>query len=311
MNIKINRNHISIVLYIFVGLVFTVSAILKYLSIDTFDMYIYDHKLFSISVTETLTRALITIECVIGIMLILNVHRRLAYYTALVFLIGFTVYLFLLPYLFDVDINNCHCFGESISLSRTESIIKNIILLACLIFVSPKLSAVKKWETVVAIALLTVIFAVIMVVQTPNYLYTVVHKEKIYADVPLYDLALFDSGKKEAFTDGKQIICLYAAQCQFCKKTAAKLHLIMKNRQLDENKVKAIFWAGTPDSLIYNFFSNQNILSPEYTTFSVDTFLKITDGRMPLLLFSDNGAIVQKSNFITLNEKDLVDFLTQ
>ena len=148
-----------------------------------------------------------------------------------------------------------------------------------------------------------------MIVYAPSYLYTIIHKEKIEIDVPLYELALLNSGKKEEFSDGKQIICMYSVGCKYCKKTAAKLNSIMKNKQLPDDKIKAIFWAESPDSLIYNFFSDQKILLPEYTTFSVDTFLNITNGRMPVILFSDNGSIVHKANFVTLNEKDLFNFL--
>jgi uncharacterized membrane protein YphA (DoxX/SURF4 family) len=299
--IKIKK--LSVVLRILVGALFIASAILKYISIDTFDMYVFDHNLFSLSVTETLTRLLITAECVIGIMLVFNIYIRFAYYTVLALLAGFTIYLFLLPYLFDVEIDNCHCAGDAIVLNRTESIIKNIILIVCLMFVSIKFYIFRKWETYVTIALWTVIFTVFMIVQTPNYLYTVVHKEKIVVDVPLYELALLNSGKKEAFTDGKQIICMYATGCIYCQKTAAKLHSIMKNRQLPEEKIKAIFWTGSPDSVINNFFYDRNILIPEYTTFKIDTFLDIIHGHLPTILFSDDGAIVHSANYVTLNEK--------
>ena len=306
--INIHNKIVSAVLRIFVGLVFVASAILKYLSIDIFDLYVFEHNLFSTSVTETLTRLLITAELVLGIMLILNIFARLSYYAVLFFLAGFTIYLFLLPYFFDVDITNCHCFGNAIVLSRSESIGKNIILMVCLLFVSPKFYTFKKWEIWVAIAVSVIAFAVFMIVNTPNYLYTLVHKEKIQIDVPMYESALQNSGKEMAFTDGKQIICLYSISCKFCKRAAAKLHLIMKNNQLPEDKIKAVFWAGSPDSLVYNFYSEQKIPLPEYTVFRVDTFLTITDGHMPVLLFSDNGTIVHKANYITLNEKNVVDF---
>jgi len=306
---SIHNKYLSAVLRIFVGLVFVASAILKYISIDVFDLYVYEHNLFSVSITETLTRLLITAELVLGVLLILNIHAKLAYYCAFGFLAGFTVYLVLLPNLFDVDITNCHCFGSAIVLSRMESIGKNLILLFCLIFVSPKFSTYKKWQTWAMLALSVVTFTVFMVIVAPNYLYTIVHKEKIQIDVPTYESALLNSGKETDFTNGKQIICLYAAGCGFCKRAALKLHLIMKHHQLPEQHIKAVFWSGTLDSLIYNFFSEQKIPLPEYTTFRVDTFLTVTSGKMPIFLFSDNGTIVQKTNYITLNEKKVVDFL--
>jgi uncharacterized membrane protein YphA (DoxX/SURF4 family) len=304
----IHHKIVSNILRVFVGLVFIASAISKYFAIDIFDLYVFEHNLFSISVTETLTRLLITAELVLGIMLIFNIYARIAYYAALSLLVGFTIYLFLLPCFFDVDITNCHCFGKAIVLNRTQSITKNIVLLACLVFVSPKFYTFRKWEIWTASALSVAAFAVFMIVNTPNYLYTIVHKEKIQIDVPLYESALSNSDKGKEFTDGKQIVCLYSVSCKFCKRSAAKLHLIMKNNNLSEDKIKVEFWGGSPDTTINRFFSEQKIPLPEYTTFRVDTFLTITDGHMPVILFSDNGTILHRANYITLNEKNVVEF---
>ena len=306
---NIYNKYTSAVLRIFIGSVFVTSAILKYISMDVFDLFVFEHHLFSISVTESLTRLLITAEFVLGIMFIFNIHAKFTYYTVLFFLAGFTLYLSLLPCLFDVDITNCHCFGNAIVLSRTESIAKNVILLICMIFVSPKFSTHRKWETWAAITLSVIMLIVFMILNAPNYLYAMVNKEKIELNVPLYESALSNSGKEEEFTDGKQLICMYSVGCRYCKRSAIKLHLILKNNHLSEDNVKAIFMGTPPDSLVYNFFMKQKVLPLEYTTFRIDTFLTITDGMMPVILFSDKGNIVHKASYITLHEKEVVDFL--
>jgi hypothetical protein len=149
-----------------------------------------------------------------------------------------------------------------------------------------------------------------MSINAPNYVYTIIHKDKLQIDIPTYESALSNSGKQAEFTNGKQIICLYSTGCQFCRRSAMKMHLIAKNNQLAEEKIKAVFWSGTPDSVIYHFFSDQKIPPIEYTTFRVDTFLKITDGVMPVILFSDKGTITHKMNYISLNEKEMVKFLS-
>ena len=303
-----NNKYISIVLRTFVGLVFVTSAILKYLSVDTFDLYVFEHNLFSVPVTETITRLLITAEVVLGVMLVFNLYARFVYYAVLFFVAGFTAYLFLLPVLFDVNISHCHCFGEAIVLTRTESIIKNVVLFVCLLFVSPRFYTRRKWETLLTAVLCAAIFSAVMVVKAPGYLYTVVHREKIQIDVPLYETALRNSGKEKRFTDGKHIICMYSASCKYCKRSAMKLHLLLKNNHLSTNNIKAIFWSDASDADINDFFSEQNLLLPEYTTFRADTFLLITNGRMPVFLFSEHGTIVHQANYITLNEKDVVDF---
>ena len=305
----IHNKIVSLILRIFVGLVFMASAILKYISIDIFDLYVYEHNLFSIPVTETLTRLLITAELVLGVMLVAGIRFKWAYYTCICFLAGFTVYLFLLPYVFNVDISHCHCFGEAIVFNRTQSIVKNIALLACLLFVSPKFYTVRKWETWTLIAFSVVTFIVLIAINAPNYLYTMVHKDKIQIDVPMYESALENTGQKEHFTDGKQIICMYSVGCRYCKRSAKKMNLILNNSELSDEYVKAIFWGGTPDSTIAHFFADQNVPVLDYTTFRVDSFLAVTDGRMPVILFSDNGKIVRKADYLSLKDKDVVEFL--
>jgi len=306
---KIHNKKVSFVLRILVGLAFMASAILKYISIEIFDLYIFEHNLFSISVTETLTRMLIAAELVLGIMLIFNICAKLAYYATLSLLVAFTLYLIILPCCFDVDITNCHCFGEAVIFNRTESIIKNIILLLCLLFVSPKFSTFRKWEIWILITLSIITLSILMLINAPNYLYSMVRKEKTQIDMPMYKSALLNSNKEEEFTHGKQLICMYSVGCKFCKRAALKLHLILKNNQLPEDNVKAVFWGGTPDSIVNKFFSEQRIPLPEYTTFRVDTFLFITDGRRPVILFSDNGTIVHSESYVTLSEKAVVGFL--
>ena len=305
---KIPIRQISNILRIFVGLVFIASAILKYKSIDVFDLYVYEHNLFSISVTETLTRLLVSAEAVLGVMLIINLYARPVYYAVWFFLAGFTLYLVLLPVLFDVNITNCHCFGDTIVLTRTQSIIKNGMLMLCFLLVSPRYYTRRKWEFQLTTVLCVAIFVTVIVANAPQYLYTKIHREKIHIDDSMFDAALINSGKQKEFTDGKQIICMYSVFCKFCRKSALKLSLMLKNNNLYDDNVKAIFWSDTSENSIYEFFAEQNLSTPEYITFTVDTFLSITNGRIPVFLFVEDGIIVDQANYITLNERKVVDF---
>jgi uncharacterized membrane protein YphA (DoxX/SURF4 family) len=304
------NKYLSTILRILAGLIFTTSATLKFMSIDAFDLYLFEHNLFSVPLTETITRLLIALEAIIGILLICNIYTRYVLYIALTTLSIFTIYLILLPALFDIDTTNCHCFGEKIILTRVESIIKNLIIIISLLFVSPRSSIRKKWHLTFTTTTCIIILTVAAVIKAPGYLYTIVHKEKIKINIPLYQQALKNSGKQKNFTHGKQIICMYSVHCKYCKKAALKLHLILKNNNLPNN-TKAIFWSSASDSDIQNFFSPKNLPPLEHTSFRVDTFLSITNGIMPIFLFSDNGTITHAAKYISLNENDIKTFLKQ
>ncbi len=299
---------LSWILQIVVGLVFLSSAILKYISIDVFDLYIYEHNLFDLPITETLTRLLIAVELTLGLMFVFRLQIRKAYYFALFMLVAFTIYLLLLPYIFNVDITNCHCFGEKVVLNRTQSIIKNLILI---VLIFPIQYDFKEWKHSlrITIGLFLLAFIVLMSINAPNYIYKLVHKDKIQIDNELYYTALKNQNKEAEYSEGKQIICMYSTHCGYCKKSAKKLSLIFERKHQDVNRMKAIFWSSQSEEAINHFFEEQSIAPIPYTTFTVDTFLNITQGNMPIILFSDNGKIVKASEYISLQEEDIENFL--
>jgi uncharacterized membrane protein YphA (DoxX/SURF4 family) len=124
-----SRNIVGFVARIIVGLVFIASAITKYLSIDAVDLFVYEHQIFSWGVTTFATRLLIAFEAYIGIMLILGIYARQIKWASIIMLVLFSVYVLLKPVLFNVDNENCHCFGTVLLLDNTQTLIKNIILL--------------------------------------------------------------------------------------------------------------------------------------------------------------------------------------
>ena len=128
------------------------SALLKYLSIETFDLYIYEHHLFGYQLTEIFSRLLVAAEFCLGVMLLAGIFPRLTKWTVFCFLAGFTIYLWLMPYLFQVDMANCHCFGEKLPFTRNQSIVKNLLLMALLLPLSTQRGCLcrhlKRWVAV-------------------------------------------------------------------------------------------------------------------------------------------------------------------
>lgn len=309
--VKNNNRIVSHILRVCIGGVFVASAVLKYMSIDIFDLYIYEHNLFNLAISSTLTRLLIAAELVLGIFLITNIYIRFTRMLTYVFLIGFTIYLFLQPYLFDVQLENCFCFGDKIILNHTQSIIKNILLMLLLFFVNVNFYNHKKYELLVAVAITILSTVGFLVIDAPDYLYKKIHNSEVRINKELYDKTLKENEKFESFSEDKLIIAMYSHQCKYCGNSAMKIDKVMKRNHIPADKFKCVFWDTADSTEIYDFYTSHTITPLEYTKFSIDYFLEITHGQMPVILFSDNGNIVKSVHYVGLTEKDIVGFLTK
>ena len=115
------------------GAFFIGTAVLKLLSIDNFEVYIYSFGLFSYTWTTFFSRLLIFIELLIGISLILKICFKQIWWLTMLMMVGFTLFL-VYAAIFRND-SNCHCFGDLIELNPIQSILKNIITIVLLLFV--------------------------------------------------------------------------------------------------------------------------------------------------------------------------------
>lgn len=70
------------------------------------------------------------IEILIGLCLICRLHVRAASVSALLLMIGFTVFTATMVILPDGAIETCGCFGELVSLPPLPTFLKNVVLLA-------------------------------------------------------------------------------------------------------------------------------------------------------------------------------------
>lgn len=309
--IKINNKAVSVLLRVLIGGVFVASAVLKYMSIDVFDLYVYEHNIFNLGFTETLTRLLVVVEFCLGVMLISGWQFRWAYYASLGLLVVFTIYLVLMPWLFQVDVTNCNCFGDKVVLSRTQSIVKNVVLIILLLLLKVQQGIYGRralWAAgITAVAAL----GTVMCLNAPDYLYVRIHNSEVKIDEPLYHAALQVVNKDSSYSQGKQIICMYSTACSYCRKSARRVQLMAQREHWDTKQIKLIFWNIQGEKAIQNFFTEQHLDQMEYTSFAVDTFLTVTQGQQPVILLSDNGKIVKSMDYIAFNEADVNAFLNE
>ena len=126
MNYKLIKD----ILRIGIGGMFVIAAILKLMSIDEFEIYIYSFNVLSFLLTSFVSRIIIAGEFILGLFLILKVNYKFTWNATMTVLILFTLFL-IYTAIFRND-TNCHCFGELVELSPVESIIKNVIAMILL-----------------------------------------------------------------------------------------------------------------------------------------------------------------------------------
>ena len=113
------NNILKLIIRIGIGVFFIVSAVLKLLGLEHFELYIYSFKLFNLTLSGLIARAIIASEILVGILLIIKVRYREAWWFTLLMLIGFS--LLLIYVILFRDDSNCHCMGELVEIKPSLS----------------------------------------------------------------------------------------------------------------------------------------------------------------------------------------------
>ncbi|MBP5548195.1 MAG: hypothetical protein J6X58_04815 [Bacteroidales bacterium] len=138
-----------------IGMVFIFSAVLKFITIDSFEIYLYSFGFFSLTLSYYAARLVIACELLLGAALMSNRNSRFSILMTLLFLIVFIVFLAYAHIIGRTD--SCHCFGDFLPLSPVQSILKNAVLVLLLIYVFKFYSRVwvPSWWQVILLYLVT------------------------------------------------------------------------------------------------------------------------------------------------------------
>lgn len=302
--LTITKNIVRILL----GLVFIASAALKLYSIDAFEVYVFGFKLVSFNMAAVLSRLLIGVEFFIGILLILKLYYKKVWLATLLMVVGFTGFLTILWLTGSEE--NCHCFGETIDLSPKNSIIKNIILIALLLFVAPRNQANKtiKHQLLWLILAGTASFVTPFIVSPPDFLYAS-KSDRVFEENTFTDILRSNYEQDVAVTAGRKVLCFFGTACRFCKLSAKKLAVYRTRHDIASEDLFFVFW-GTPESVV-TFNEEHGTTDIPYIIFSTPDFMNVTGGTMPLIVCLENNETVRMFNYRDLDEKWIKDFLSK
>ena len=301
---------------IVIGSVFIIAAILKLMSIDEFEIYIYSFDIFSFLLTTFVSRIIIIGEFILGLFLILKINYKLTWRLTFISLILFTLFLIYVA-IFRQDAN-CHCFGELVELSPLESIIKNLVMIALLMLgqratdngqqTQAQSSKLKAQSSKLLVLSSTFIVLAVFIISPPDSIYKMIYStEKEVSTVDLYKS--FDEVVKIDFTEEglvfdsissfkekeNQLIVIVSSGCKYCRLGLKKLSLMMKNEDLATDNVDIFIW-GSPEGIEDFRFET---MTEDYSYWHImpNRAIEITYGRFPIFIFLKEKDIIKIGDF--------------
>ena len=300
-----NSSVLKLTIRLLLGVFFIGTAVLKLLSIDSFEVYIYSFGIVNYVTVTFLSRLLVSIELLIGIGFIFKICFRQIWWLMMLMMAGFTIFL-IYAAIFRND-SNCHCFGDLIELNPTQSVFKNSITIALLLIIRKEQShdympVLKKWLVGVSIAISIIIPFVLVPMDV---VYNRVYSEKENVNT----VAFYESISDSAFADlqhGRYLINYALAGCKFCRIGAEKVTMMIDRHGISHEKLK--FFIGGSDEAIARFIELTGTSDYEHWKIPAPEFMAITYGMFPLYVFIEDGKVVKAGDFRIIDDGFLMEF---
>lgn len=305
MSGRSSSNVLRLTIRLLLGVFLIDTAVLKLLSIDSFEIYIYSFGIFNFTATTFVSRLLIFIELMIGIGLILKIHFKQIWWVTLMMMVGFTLFL-VYAAIYRND-SNCHCFGSLIELDPKQSIVKNIVTIALLFFIKNENShdykpILRKW----LIALSVVVSLVVSFVLLPM---DVIYNRIYSGNKDVNEAAFYESLSDSAYVklrEGRYLINYAMAGCKYCKLGADKVTMMLDRHGISHDRLK--FFVGGSDEAISKFVEVTGTSDYEHWKIPAPQFMAITYGKFPLYVFIENGKVVKAGDFRIVDDEGIEEF---
>ena len=294
------------VLKVLLGLVFIVSAVLKILDMDKFEIYIYSYHFFSLNFSFLVARVAIILELVLGIGLVSHTLHKLYWWGSMAMLGGYTLLLIYALTLGRTD--SCHCFGDFLQLDPKQSLVKNGVLM--LLFLP--IYRMESWKTPFRWLLLclTVMASTIavFVISPPDNLTSNADPEQ-NLQLELFN-EMLDDAPLDALNlrEGKQVICFFSTSCEVCQMAAHKLSLMQQFYGFPKENITCLFM-GKEEGIASFYEQSESAWYRDVFYPDVARLLKVVNGNFPVIVFLEDGEVVHEYSFRNMNEAEIQAFM--
>ena len=269
---------LSKVLQIILAITFIFSAYTKAVGPGFFEITLMDQGLASSRVfAGNMARFFIGLEFAIGILMLLPFYIRILLKITFLMLGGFTIHLI---YLWSIgDTENCGCFGEMISMTPLQSILKNLfmLLVAIIIYKSSQVNNVSK---IIPMAFTVgTILSMWLFLPMPNH-----------DNFPFETFTKFEPIGRVDLSYGEKLIAVFNLDCEHCQELATELGELQ--RQYDNFPELFVLFFKEGNTTVEGFETMTQSSSP-HTLIDVNTFFDLIGDSPPRIYYLNNGTVAE------------------
>jgi uncharacterized membrane protein YphA (DoxX/SURF4 family) len=299
------------ILSVLFGAVFIFSGYTKLYPIEPFEYTFVDLGVVGWKLAPFVARLFISLEFFIGILFILNIRIKTACRITVITLIVFSLYLLGLIFITG-NKGNCGCFGNYLSMTPLQALIKNVIMLAVVWLLYKYHKGIAfRWDKtlyyllILASVSLPHIFNYVDLDYSQAYLVKKEDTYKLELDT-LYKYAKVNTPPR-SLSRGKQIILFMSSTCPHCRIAARKIK-IMKEKN-----------PGLPIYLVLNgdakdmkaFFEDTKLTNVPYCNLNGKGFVYLAGTNMPYICLVNNSMVENTVDYMHLDQDQIEKWLKQ
>ena len=308
----------KLLIRILIGLLFIYSGVIKFISLESFELLIFNQLKFIPWLPSTiLARSIVGVEILLGLLLCAKIYSKFTIKLSASILIIFNIYLVWL-FIAKGNDENCGCFGEAITMSPIEGLLKNILLLVGLYFINKKPSIDFQFRSKLILSILTslLILSLPFVIKPIYISMDDLYKEEIGKKLDLSNINIQKIEEKEVdLNKGKFLIAFFSTKCPHCKVAASKIDAIANNSDV---QISRFYFFGKSkidpvknNESIAQFWVETKTKPIDYKVLVKKEFLEKGGINLPGLYLIKDGIIQQKLDQLALDKEVFKTFFKE
>ncbi len=222
------KRSVAFLVSMLIGLFFIFSAYTKIPTLEQFGWRITETTLLDWNLSEWVARLIIGLEFFLGILFLFHLRlKRLGIPLAILTLGVFSVYLLYVIFVLK-ETTSCNCFGDVLTMTPMQSLIKNGFLIGILLILRTiRFSWTFNYIKPILIGGFIVCLLVPFVMSPPESIYINNEEPPLKKPIPLS--LLYQHAKQTPSVElrqGKHIILFLSLSCTYCKKAAERMRVM-------------------------------------------------------------------------------------